>query len=167
MAQALFYSMKDLKRFSSLSGNIDDDKLLQFAKIAHDIHIQNYLGTDLFNRLEAGIIASDLTANETSLLNDYVKDMAIHWTLVEAIDALAFTISNKGVFKHTSEDSESATKEDIDWIVNKHRGRAQYYTNRFIEYMCENGSTFPEYSSNTNSDVKPSKSSYTEGGWVI
>lgn len=166
MAQQLFISMNDLKRYSVISGNIDDDKLVQFAKIAHDIHLQNYLGTDLFVRLKAGITAADLSAAETALLNDYVKPMAIHWTLVEVLSFSAYTVSNKGIFKHRSEDSESVDKEEVDWLVNKHRDLAENYTQRFIDYMCYNSSSFSQYTSNTDNDISPDKKAYRTG-WVL
>jgi hypothetical protein len=42
MADALFITRKDLVKFSSVNGNVDTDKFLQYIKIAQDIHIQNY-----------------------------------------------------------------------------------------------------------------------------
>ncbi len=35
------------------NGNIDNDKLLPFLHQAQDIHIQNYLGTDLYVKIQA------------------------------------------------------------------------------------------------------------------
>ena len=58
MADALFITRKDLVKFSSVNGNVDTDKFLQYIKIAQDIHIQNYLGTDLYNKIQADIVAS-------------------------------------------------------------------------------------------------------------
>lgn len=166
MAKALFISVKDLKRYSALSGNTDPDKLVQFASIAHDIHIETYLGTKLFDRLRAGIISDDLTATETALIDDYIKPMAIHWCLVEVMGFAAYTVTNKGVYKHFSENSETVTKEEVDWIVQKHRNLAESYTNRFQDYMCYNGSDFDEWDDNTEADIKPSNNSYFSG-WVL
>jgi hypothetical protein len=166
MAQALLVSINDIKRYSKLSGNIDEDKIIQFVKIAQDIHIEQYLGTDLLNRLEAGIIADDLTANETSLINNYVKPMLIHWALVEYLPNAAYDVSNRGVFKNTSETGETLSKEEVDFMIEKQRNLAEYYTRRFIDYMCYNQTTFPQYNSNTNEDITPTKDS-SFSGWVI
>lgn len=166
MVNQLFISAKDIKVYSSLTGDIDDDKLKQWIKIAQDTHVQNYLGTDLFVRLKAGIIAGDLTANETNLLNNYIKDMTIHWSLVVAVGFLPYTISAKGIFKHTSENSETVDKDEVDDLVQKHTNLAQYYTTNFINYMCYNESLFPEYDTNTNEDRKPDQKS-DFNGWMI
>ena len=166
MAQALLITVQDVKRYSNVSGNLDEDKLIQFIKIAQDIHLETFLGTDLLNRLEAGVIAADLTANETALINNYVKPMLIHWAMVEYLPSAAYDISNRGVFKNTSETGETLDKTEVDYMIEKQRNLAQHYTERFIRYMCHNHTLFPEYTSNTNDDVNPLKdASYT--GWVI
>ena len=46
MAQALFITREDLVKFTALNGNIDTDRFIQWIKVAQDIHIQNYLGTN-------------------------------------------------------------------------------------------------------------------------
>lgn len=162
----LLIQTDDLKRFSSLSGNLDDDKLIQFIKIAQDIHLQNYLGTDLLNALLDGVENTNLTANETALINNYVKDMLIHWALVEALGHVAYTISNNGVFKRTNENSETVSKDELDSLIERHRKIAQSYTRRFVDYMCYNDNLFPEYDSNTNEDMNPSKKT-NFNGWVL
>ena len=49
MAEALLITRDDLVRFTSVNGNVDTDKFIQYIKIAQDIHIQNYLGTELLS----------------------------------------------------------------------------------------------------------------------
>ena len=166
MAKALFISNKDLKRFSVLDGNVDADKFIQYIDIAQDIHIQNYLGTDLYSKLQADIIAETLTGDYLSLVNIYIKPMLIHWSMVEYLPFAAYTIANKGVYKHNSENSDSVEKNELDYLVEKERDIAQHYTRRFIDYMCFNNSLFPEYTSNSNEDVRPDKQS-DFGGWLI
>ena len=54
MATALFINRTDLVRNSILDGNVDTDKFIQFIKIAQEIDIQNYTGTDLYNKISTG-----------------------------------------------------------------------------------------------------------------
>jgi hypothetical protein len=167
MADALFITRKDLVKFSSLNGNVDTDKFLQYIKIAQDIHIQNYLGTDLYNKIQADIIATTLAGGYLTLVNDYIKPMLIHWALVEYLPFAAYTIANKGVYKHNSENAENVSKEEIDFLIEKERTTAQYYTERFIDYMSFNASNrFPEYYTNNNEDIYPDKDA-NFGGWVL
>lgn len=85
MAQALFVTRDDIVKFTALNGNIDTDKFVQFVKIAQDTHIQTYLGTQLFNKLNDDIVNDDLSEPYTTLLTKYIKPMVIHWSMVEAL----------------------------------------------------------------------------------
>ncbi len=166
MAQALFISRDDIVKFTVLNGNLDTDKFIQFIKIAQDVHIQNYLGTRLFNRLNDDIVNDDLIEPYTTLLTTYIKPMLIHWAMVEFLPYAAYTVANKGVFKHNSENSTNVDKNEIDFLIAKERDVAQSYTNRFIDYMAFNQVNFPEYNANSNADVFPDKdANFT--GWVI
>jgi len=166
MAQALFITRNDLIKYTALAGNIDTDKFLQFIKISQDLHIQNYLGSDLFNKISQDIIDNNLTGNYLALVNTYVKPMVIHWAMVEYLPFASYTIANKGVYKHNSENADTVGKNEIDFLVEKSRNLAQYYTDRFISYMNNNQALFPEYYTNSNSDVYPDKNASFEG-WVL
>lgn len=166
MAEALLIGRADVVKFTAMNGNVDTDKFIQWIKTAQDIHIQNYLGTDLFVKIQADIIAGNLAGNYLSLVNVHIKPMLIHWAMVEYLPFAAYTIANKGVFKHSSENAENVSKEEVDFLVEKERDLAQYYTDRFISYMSFNNSLFPEYNSNSNDDVNPSYDS-SFSGWVL
>lgn len=166
MAQALFVSRDEIVKFTALNGNIDVDNFVQWVKIAQDIHIQNYLGTKLFNKINDDIVAGTLAGNYLSLTNVYVKPMLIHWSMVEYLPFAAYTIANKGVYKHNSENSDTVSKEEVDFLVEKERSIAENYTRRFIDYMSFNNSLFPEYNTNSNADVYPDKESQF-GGWIL
>lgn len=166
MAQALLISRKDIVKFTAMNGNVDTDKFIQFVKIAQDIHIQNYLGTDLLDKIESDIIADSLAGDYLSLVTDYVKPMLIHWAMVEYLPFAAYSVANKGVYKHTSENASNVEKEEVDFLIEKERDLAQYYTDRFISYMSFNNSSFPEYNTSSNEDVYPDKDASFEG-WVL
>jgi len=166
MATALFISRTDLVKNTILDGNVDTDQFIQFVKIAQEIHIQNYLGTKLYDYISARIIAGNLTGAYLTLVNDYVQDMLIHFAMVDYLPFAAYKVKNGGVFKHTSENSISVSKTEIDYLVNKEREFAEYYTRRMIDYVTYNISSFPEYNTNNNEDVYPEKDSLFNG-WVL
>ena len=101
MATALFISRTDLVKNSIIDGNTDSDRFIQFIRIAQEIDIQNYLGTDLYNKISAYIIAGTLTGDYLNLVNDYVQPMLIWWAQVNYLPYAAYQIKNGGVFKHT------------------------------------------------------------------
>jgi hypothetical protein len=166
MATALFISRTDLVKNTILDGNVDTDKFIQFIKISQQIDIQNYLGTDLYNKISNDIIANTLSGNYLSLVEDYVQPMLIHYAMMQYLPFAAYQIKNGGISKHTSENAESVTKDEVDYLVQKERNFAEYYTRRFIDYMSFNTSLFPEYQTNNNEDVYPDKNDLFNG-WVL
>ena len=166
MAEALLITRKDVVKFTAMNGNVDTDKFIQYIKIAQDKHIENYLGSDLLNAIQTKITGSTLTGDYLTLVNDWIKPCLIHWAMVEYLPFAAYNIANKGVFKHTSENSQNASKEEVDYLLEKERNTAQYYTERLIDYLNFNASSkFSEYYTNNNEDVHPDKDLF--GGWVL
>lgn len=163
---ALFISRTDLIKNSILDGNVDTDKFIQFIKIAQEIHIQNYLGSKLYDKIASDIIADTLTGDYLTLVTKYLQPMLIHYAMVDYLPFAAYQVKNGGVFKHNSENAETVNKEEVDFLVQKERDFAEYYTRRFVDYMCNNSNLFPEYNDNTNEDVYPDKN---VGGsnWVL
>lgn len=166
MATALLITRDDIVRLTALGGNVDVDKFTQFVKIAQDIHIQNYLGTKLLEKIQADVIAGTLSGDYEYLVTRYVKPMLVHWAMVEYLPFAAYTIANKGVYKHSSENSENVEKNEIDFLIEKERSIAQNYTERFIDYICFNNDSFPEYYDNTNEGVYPDTRNNNKG-WYL
>lgn len=171
MAKALFVTTKDIKRYSVLSGNVDPDKFIYMVEIAQDTEVQNYLGTKLLEKIQALIIAGTINdpanAAYKTLLETYVKPMTIYWALVCYMPFAAYTVANGGVYKHTSESSITVDKDEVDYLVEKYRDIAQFYTNNFIDFMVYNQNTYPEYNANTQDDTYPDTSNADFGGWVL
>ncbi len=171
MAKALFITTKDVKRYSVLSGNVDPDKFIYMVEIAQDTEVQNYLGTKLLEKIQdliiAGTINDPANAAYKTLLETYVKPMTIYWALVCYMPFAAYTVANGGVYKHTSESSVSVDKDEVDYLVEKYRDIAQFYTNNFIDFMVYNQNTYPEYNANTQDDTYPDTSNADFGGWVL
>ena len=170
MATVLFINRTDLVRNSILDGNVDTDKFVQFIKTSQVVTIQQYMGTELYDKMSNLISTGDidLVANAAykTLLNEYIQPMLIWYSQVEYIPFSAYQIRNGGIYKHSSENSESVSKEEIDFLIEKCRTQADWYTRRFIDFMAFNQTTYPEYTANTNDDLYPSYDAVFNG-WNI
>ena len=166
MATVLFIKIQDLKKNTIIDGNVDVDKLLPYIKLAQEIHIQNFLGTKLYEALETKITGDTLTGDYLTLVNNYIQPALIHFAMMDYLPFAAYQVKNAGVFKHISENAESVTKNEVDYLVNKEREFAEYYIRRMIDYLSFNNNLFPEYNQNANEDVYPDKDSLFNG-WVL
>ena len=121
MATQLFINRTDLVRNSILDGNVDTDKFIMFIKIAQEIHIQQYMGTELYNEMITKIPDIDNVANAKykTLLTEYIQPMLIWFAQVDYIPFAAYQIRNGGIFKHRSENAETVSKNEVDFLVEK------------------------------------------------
>lgn len=169
--KALFISVAELKKKSIIDGNVDSEKILQYIEISQDINIQNYLGGKLYKYMQKiivnGTIGNPENANYKLLLDDYIKPMLIWYTQATYLPFSMFQISNGGTFKHRSENSDTVSKEEMDYLVQKAKDTAEFYTRRFMDYICNNSNLYPEYNDNDSEDMYPDKDVNYSGGWFI
>jgi len=169
--KALFITVKDLKANSIISGNTDADKLIHFIDVAQDIHIQNYLGGKLYDKMQSLIISGDIdlpaNSNYKLLRDDYIKSMLIWYTQLEYFPFSMFKVDNGGVSKHRGEESDFVNFSDVDRMMSKISDRAEFYTRRFLDYICFNSVKYPEYTNNQNGDMYPDRDVDSFSSWVL
>ena len=164
--KALFISRDDLVRYTPISGNLDFDRVVQYIEIAQDIHVHELLGTNLYEKLQADVLGDTLTGDYETLVKNHIKPTLAQYALLEFLPFSQFSINNKGVFKHTSEASETLSRADINMMTEATRDTAQHYANRMVDYLCNYPNSFPEYLINTKEQMSPNRST-DFGGWVL
>ena len=168
--KALFITTDDLRRKSIIGGAVDADKFIQFIEVAQDIHIQNYLGTKLYNKISTLIVNDTIddagNAVYKTLLNDYLTPMLIWFAQSDYYMFASYQVSNGGVFRHRSESSETPSMQEIKSLVDSSRDKAEFYVRRFLDYMDNNNNSYPEYN-DTNSDGMYPDKNENFNGWVL
>ncbi len=169
--KALFISIADLKAKSIIDGNTDADKLIHQIEVAQDMHIQNYLGGNLYDKLQDLILSKEIddaaNSDYKALRDDYIKPMLIWFTQLEYLPFAMFKIDNGGINKHRGQESETVDFRDVDRMQSKITDRAEFYTKRFLDYICFNSQKFPEYNNNSNGDMYPDKDSDNFSTFVL
>ena len=163
MGYVLFISEAKLKDSTAINLNVDVELLLPYVRQAQKLYVETKLGTDLTDKLKAEITAGTLTGAYKTLVDDYIGDMLPNWAFFHAIPFLRFKIENGNIYSKTSETGNSLSTEEAQHLREEVRNTAEYYTERMIDYVCNNTSSFPEYSTNSGSDVNPDKNAYYNG----
>ena len=163
----LFISEDKLKDSTAINLNVDVNLLLPYVRQAQKLYVETKLGTDLNQKLKDLIVAGTVGAvgNEAykTLLDDYIGDMLPNWALYNCIPYLRFKVENGNIYSKTSETGNSLSTEEAQHLREEVRNTAEYYTERMIDYICNNNSLFPEYNTNTGSDVNPDQNAYYNG----
>ena len=144
-ANIFFIGEALLKSRTGMSDNIDGKQLKPQIKLAQDMYVQSALGSTLYLRLQSGVEAGNLSANERVLLDNYVTDCAVWFTMSLLPMALGYQFFSKGVLQKTSEESNTPSRADLELISNQYKETAEFYKQRLINYLRENYTLYAEY----------------------
>jgi hypothetical protein len=156
-SEILFINKEYLTKYTQLNEAVDTNLIRPAIYLAQDKYIQLWLGTDLMNKIKSDIQNNTLAGNYATLLNNYIVKPTAWWTMVELYPSLVYKLDNGNVVSRQSEDTTPVTKGELDSLVDKARDNATFYTQRLVDYLCDNNSLFPEYTSNTSPDISPLK----------
>lgn len=159
----LLITEQTFKERTGASNAIDGKQIFPMIKVAQDMYIQTALGSGLYNRLLDGIVADNLNANETYLIDYYITDTLIWYTMSMLPMALGFQLFSKGFLQKQSEESQTPSRSDLELIEQKYTSMAEFYKTRLIKYLQTNYTQFYEYY-NTQMDIDtifPETKAYT------
>ena len=164
----LFISVQNIKDRSGLHANVDEKLVLPEIKTAQDLYILGALGSALYNRLQAGITANNLTANEIILLDNYIADTLVHYVLSELPMGLSYQFYNKGLLRKGGENTENPSMQDMIDVANRYKSRAEFYKQRMIKYLRENATLYNEYLNPGSGidTIQPENDAYTTSIWL-
>ena len=163
MAYVLFISEAKLKDSTAINLNVSIDLLLPYVLQAQRIHILPKLGTTLYEKLETEITAGTLAGAYKTLVDDFIGDCLPSWAFHMCIPYLRFKVENGNIYSKTSETGTALSTEEAQHLRDEVRNTAEYYTERMIDYVTNNLSSFPEYSTNSGADVSPDRNAYYNG----
>jgi hypothetical protein len=163
MAYVLFISEQKLKDSTAINLNVSTDLLLPYVRQAQKLYVEPKLGTDLYEALKSKISAGTLTGAKKTLVDEYIGDMLPNWAFYHAIPFLRFKIENGNIYSKTSETGTALSTEEAQHLREEVRNTAEYYTERMIEYVTNNLTDFPEYSTNSGAEISPDRNAYYAG----
>ena len=166
-SEVLFVNADYVKHYSHINESVEEAYLDSHIMLAQDKHVHIYLGTQLFDKLKDDIRNGTLSGNYISLMDNHVRKVTLWWTLVEMIPHLHVKIHNGGLVVRTSENAINITKADLNREMDQARSNAQYYTQRMVDYLCNNTNLFPEYADAQPGDVLPEKHVYSVAGYEV
>ena len=159
----LFITVDNLVSHTPLNGSIDTRLAAPIMQTAQDAEIWPYLGTDLYDKLKSDIETDAVAGVYETLLKDYVRPALVWFAFSEILPFLRVRLVNNAVQIMSSDQSEPASHADVDRLTDKAKNWGAFYRERMIEYLCQNSSSFPEYSSNTGDDLTPRTQNYSGG----
>jgi len=164
----LFISVQSIKDRTGLHANVDEKLVFPEIKTAQDMYILPALGTALYNRLETGVDSNNLTANELTLINDYLVDCLVYYVMAELPMGLSYQFYNKGLLRKSGDNTENPSMQDMIDVANRYRARAEFYKERMIKYLRQNQQLYFEYLNFGSGidTIRPEHNGYSASIWL-
>lgn len=156
MQNTLLISEAKVKAFTDINNNLDPSLIKSTIREAQIIHITRLLGTKLYDKIIDDVDAGTLTGNYKSLVDDYVQDSLLYWSYYESLESIYLRPRNNGLLQPQGGDNALS----VDMIVYDKKRRsvknkAEYFSERLVDYLCFNNSLFPEYGTEQNDEIFP------------
>lgn len=153
----LLVSEQRLKQWTQLDDNVRMNEITPHILTAQDLYIQNACGTLLYNRIKDGIVNSDLNADETTLLKDYIGPTLMQYALYLMLPSIKYKVANQGILNGTSEETSPTTLDELKFLRQTILDTAEFYNKRLVKYFYDNPGMFPQYDAPGTDGMMPDK----------
>ena len=153
----LLVSEQRMKNWTSLDNNIRIDVLTPSILQAQDIFIQDTLGTPFFNRFREGVVANDLTTDESNLLKEYIGPALMQYALYLIMPNLKYKFVEKGILNGSSEETQATTLDELQYLRETALDTAMFYDQRLKDYLQDYPNMFPIYRTWNQKGMSPNR----------
>ena len=160
----LMISATRLKKDTALGGSVDDNLIMPYILLAQDMYILPILGTDLDAKIKTEIQAGSLAGDYKTLVETYIQPALVQFSFAELAPFMRLRfVNNAIVVMGATDQSSSASYDELRPLMDRAKDAAEFYRQRMIDYLRNNTSSFPEYSSNSGADLDPTTRNYYAG----
>lgn len=160
LGETLLISEELLKLYSPISKNVGIDKVYPFIHLAQPYYIQPILGKPLTEELQLQIDSNNLTEENKALILKIAMPLAM-WTSYLAVRGLGYSITQKGLTKEKSENSESLNEKEMGEYILSLKNQAEMAQELLIAYLCNCSELYPLWKPSV--ECKCNKYEPTEG----
>lgn len=143
--RALFISENYLRTNFNISENLQSQFIIPAIRNAQFIKYQAIVGTDLYKRLEDGIMEEDLNDDEKELL-EMSKPFIAYSAIVDLVVTTNVKIDNIGVNITSDERVNTLGVKDMFQIKDYYQHKADFYCMALQNFIFNNKEKYPELS---------------------
>ena len=163
---SLIISENYLKEYTNINKNVDMTILTPILQEVQDFYIIPLLGTKLYNEVLGQVTTSTVTTLNQTLL-DLVVPCMLHYAKAEAMPDMKYRLMNKGVMIKNSENSSAADLNEIQYLVERSKNKAEVYAQRVTNYLNRYINDYPLYVNNFQMDeIQPNRNNFTSGIFI-
>lgn len=154
MADNPFMTPAEVINLSFTNKNTDITLIsTEIRKLAEVAHIMEPLGRDFFIHLKDAFHNNTETANETILMDDWIKPTLAFYTRFELILDIQNQSTSSGIVHNIPEFSNVVSAKDLNVYKQDTYRKANVFTEQMVKFLDENSSEFPEYANSSDADI--------------
>lgn len=163
-----FISPQYVKDNTIVEENVNENLLDPVIEQVQEMIIHAYLGTDLYEAIQTEIENGTLSnnSNREKLVNSYIVPILLNGVVDQIIPTLNYKFANTGILKQSDDNSENATKDELEYLRGTYRTVMNTYIERMINFIADNSGDFDEYYTTDWEDVNPTDPTTASGLYV-
>ena len=135
---------KYLKQFSPIPLNYNLAEVKNYIPVAEKIWVIPLIGYDLFDEIDDQVANNTVSQENATLLTEGgLWQYLAFATVYEALPMIWSHISEVGVTKGKSDNSDSLDLKDMTWVTQHLRNQVEVLKDQLKKWICEHQDSFP------------------------
>lgn len=135
---------KYFKQYSPIPVNYNMAEIKNYISVAEKIWVKPLIGYDLFDELAEQIENNEVTRENATLLTEGGLWQYLSFaTVYEALPMIWSHISEVGITKGKSDNSDSLDLKDMTYVAQHLRGQVEVLKDQLKKWLCEHNDVFP------------------------
>lgn len=135
---------KYLKQYSPIPLNYNLAEVKNYIGVAEKIWVKPVIGYDLFDEIQEQVDNNDISEENATLLTEGgLWQYLAFATVLEALPIIWGHISEVGITKGKSDNSDSLSLKDMTYIQQHIRGQVEVLKDQLKTWLCEHSDSFP------------------------
>lgn len=155
-------STDQLKLYSEIEQNVEDNVLTPNIIRAQEIEIQQILGTPLYQDILTKVSGSTLNAVETTLVRDYIFPCLVEYSVYYSMPSIWSKLENSSVVNKQPENNNVVDLAGLKYRRQDVKNSAEFLATRIVNFLCDQSNSFPLYTTSSN-DLYPAHKIYDSG----
>lgn len=175
MPYARLIDVNYIKDNTTIDKNVDPKLITPAIDDAQNMDIQEVLGYELYQAFMSKVYDSRISpagpdsiylpqnVNYLYLLVNNIQQCQKFWVIYHILPDLNYHLTNKSVATKTSDSSDPSGIDQLSYLRNIAKSKAEFYATRIYEYIINNTGFYPEYWVSTGiGRILPTKLQYND-----
>lgn len=130
-------------QITSITGTIDEDKLIPSIWVVQNTEIKRILGKNLYDKILFDFKNEILIGDYKEIYDEFVSKILVFFSVGDFIMKNSIIIGNGGNFKHQASNAVVADSKETERISKYYRDMAADFERQF--YLFMQGKNIPEF----------------------